>query len=225
MSLSEGKKESRVSSSGYCRRRAFHHQKTPAGALNSSRVQELLHPKSRRGQAPKRSQSIKVKVKDISNSRFCAKLTEAQRINIIQRLLDSAVEPAGFEPERHPRTSNTNVFGSGMNFIINNEFRAWARNSTNKLFFSSRLNKLNKQTALKGQHSFMPLTLFICGGPCHLLSGFQQWPGDLIFLWEQLVSSLIGNMNTSQFELLTHSNCKHYNSEFEFLLQDHKVHL
>lgn len=84
VSLSEGKKESRVSSSGYCRRRAFHHQKTPARVLNSSRVQELLHPKSRRGQALKRPQ--RVKVNDISNSR-CAKLTEPQLINIIQRLL------------------------------------------------------------------------------------------------------------------------------------------
>lgn len=87
VSLSEGKKESRVSSSGYCRRRAFNHQKTPARVLNSSRVQELLHPNSRRGQALKRPQSVKVKVKDISNSRFCAKLTELQHINIIQRLL------------------------------------------------------------------------------------------------------------------------------------------
>ena len=46
---------------------------------------------------------------------------------------------------------------------------------------------LNWINDLKGQLISYCLTLFICGGPCHLAS-FKQYPGDLIFLWEQLVS-------------------------------------
>ena len=47
----------------------------------------------------------------------------------------------------------------------------------------------NRQTDLKGQHS-LKLFLFICGGPRHL-SSFKQCSGDLIFLWKQLVCSVM----------------------------------
>ena len=47
------------------------------------------------------------------------------------------------------------------------------------------LSKLNKQTLIS-----LWVTLFLCGGPCHL-SSYQQCSGDLIFLWEQLVYSVM----------------------------------
>ena len=47
----------------------------------------------------------------------------------------------------------------------------------------------------------------VFGGPCHL-SGFKQCSGDLIFLWEQLVYSLMEKINTSDFVLLPHYFCK-----------------
>ena len=49
------------------------------------------------------------------------------------------------------------------------------------------LNKLNKQTLLRDTTTWYCLTLFICGGPCHLPS-FKQCPGGLR---EQLVYSVM----------------------------------
>ena len=37
-------------------------------------------------------------------------------------------------------------------------------------------------------------TLFICGRPCHVFS-FTQSSGDIIFLWEHLVYSVMGHIN------------------------------
>ena len=45
-------------------------------------------------------------------------------------------------------------------------------------FRFSLFSWLSEQTDLKGQHHLYPLTVFICGGPCHL-SSFKQCSGDL----------------------------------------------
>ena len=59
----------------------------------------------------------------------------------------------------------------------------------------SWLNTLNKQSDLKGQRN-----MCLCGGPCHL-SSFKQCSGDLIFLWEQLVYSLLETINMYLYEI------------------------
>ena len=57
-----------------------------------------------------------------------------------------------------------------------------------------------EQTELTNTISFC-LTLLKCGGPCHL-SSFKQCSGDLIFLQEQFVHSVMGKINISEFVLL-----------------------
>ena len=51
-----------------------------------------------------------------------------------------------------------------------------------------------EQTVLKGQHNFKLFYFVLCGGPCHL-SSFKQYSGELISLWEQLVYSVMENIN------------------------------
>ena len=62
-----------------------------------------------------------------------------------------------------------------------------SESSSQSLHFHDSINTLtlNNNTIL---HC---LTLSTCGGPCHL-SSFNQYSGDLIFLWEQLVYSVMG---------------------------------
>ena len=57
-------------------------------------------------------------------------------------------------------------------------------------------------------HTFM---LFMCGGPCHV-SSFTQCSGDLTFLWEQLVYSVM-----EKFASWPHYYCDYYNYLFVFL--------
>ena len=47
------------------------------------------------------------------------------------------------------------------------------------------------------------LFYFVCGGPCHL-SSFKQCSVDHIFLWEQLVYSVVEEINICEFVLLPH---------------------
>ena len=80
--------------------------------------------------------------------------------------------------------------------------------------FRHALNKLNEQTlcfhdwinrpTLKDNTASCCCTLLICGGPCHL-SSFQQCFGHLIFVWEQLVYSVMENI--FDFALSPHSYC------------------
>ena len=63
------------------------------------------------------------------------------------------------------------------------------------------LNKLNKQTDLKRQHSFILFYFVYFGGPCHL-SSFTQCSGDQIFLSEQLVYQVIEKINISEYKYL-----------------------
>ena len=57
--------------------------------------------------------------------------------------------------------------------------------------FHDWINWISKLT-LKDETVSYCLTFFICGGPCHL-SSLKQCSGDLIFLWEQLVYSVMKN--------------------------------
>ena len=59
------------------------------------------------------------------------------------------------------------------------------------ILFCIILNKLNKQTDLKGKHNFQTGNCFISGGPCHL-SSFDQCSVASIFIWEQLVYPVMG---------------------------------
>ena len=67
-----------------------------------------------------------------------------------------------------------------------------------------RLGTLNKQTDWINKLTFKDntisyrFTLFICGGPRHL-SSFKQCPGDLIFLWEQLVYSVMWQVSPHSY--------------------------
>ena len=69
-------------------------------------------------------------------------------------------------------------------------------------------------------------TLFIFGGPCHLYS-FKQCSGDFIFLWEQLVYSVMekNNYYSSNFKLrsapLIHTWCIPLHSRAEWCCVDH----
>ena len=67
-------------------------------------------------------------------------------------------------------------------------------------FFNALTNKINKlsdwikwinKLSSKAKTITFCFTLFICGGPCHL-SCIKQCTGDLIFLSEQLVYSIMG---------------------------------
>ena len=49
---------------------------------------------------------------------------------------------------------------------------------------------LNKQTDLKGQHNFILFYFVICADPATFLAS-----GDLVFLWEQRVYSVIETIN------------------------------
>ena len=59
----------------------------------------------------------------------------------------------------------------------------------NSLCFHDLTNWINKLNLKDNRVSYC-FNLFICGGPCHL-SSFQQCSLDLIFLWEQLVYSVM----------------------------------
>ena len=77
-----------------------------------------------------------------------------------------------------------------------NDLPQWIFKCLNKLFSLSWLNKLNKQTDLKAQHN---LTLIYFVYMWRTLPPFQLptvfW--DLVFLWEQLVYSLMEKINIS----------------------------
>ena len=62
------------------------------------------------------------------------------------------------------------------------------------------LDWINKPTLRKDNTVSCCLTLFTCGGPCHL-SSFKQCSGDLTPLGEQLVHSDLEKLNISEFVL------------------------
>ena len=67
----------------------------------------------------------------------------------------------------------------------------------NSLHFSDWINKLT----LKDNTILCCFTLLICDGLCHL-SSVKRCSGDLIFLWKQLVYSVMEQINISEFVLL-----------------------
>ena len=61
-----------------------------------------------------------------------------------------------------------------------------------EILFVSWMNKLNKQTDLKGEHNFTNcFTFFVLGGPCHL--------STFLPIGVQLVHSVMEKINISAF--------------------------
>ena len=85
-----------------------------------------------------------------------------------------------------------------------------------KLNKLSLFSWLNEQTNLKRHTNTISycFTLFICGGPCHL-SSFKHCCVDLLFLWEQLVYSVIEKINICELVLPPWIIC-HFFSEMKF---------
>ena len=91
----------------------------------------------------------------------------------------------------------------GKNFFFTYRLFCLIRLNEQTLCFHDRINKWANKLTLKDKRVSNCFTLFICGGPCHLLS-FKQYSGDLISLWEQLVYSVMEKMDISEFVLLPH---------------------
>ena len=66
------------------------------------------------------------------------------------------------------------------------------------------IHNLTKQTDLKGQHHFIFFYfVYIVADPATFFS-LKQWSGDLIFVWEQLVYSVMETIYTPEYVLLPH---------------------
>ena len=120
------------------------------------------------------------------------KVAESQSVNSHRERQGAWVLKTFYTPRREGERWTTWFWGRNFYLERSSLTHFLCQSKTKKKHSRNSFHRywINKLT-LKDDAVLYRFALFTCGGPCHL-SSFKQCSEDLVYLWEQLVYSVIG---------------------------------